>query len=80
MRYSSAADIHVDILELFSSGAPLSGEIQATLEAHLMETRSSFPFHSRPASVQLIPQQKTVHEPHARPEGDLTRQNGRAGG
>ncbi len=65
MRYSSAVDIHVDILELVSSGAPLGGEIQATLEAHLMETRSSFQFHSRGARVQL-PQQKTLHEPHPR--------------
>ncbi len=77
MRLSSAVDIHIDILELISSGAPLGGEIQATLEAHLMEARSSFQFHSRGASVQL-PQQKKVHEPHPRPEGDFARQNGRA--
>ncbi len=38
---SREQNLHIDILELVSSGASLGGDAQATLEAYLMGTRGA---------------------------------------
>lgn len=40
MRPSREQNLHVDILEIISSGASLGGDAQATLETFLMATRA----------------------------------------
>lgn len=53
---SRAFDLHIDILEFVSSGASLGGEIQATLEAHLMETRANIQFETCASIIETTQQ------------------------
>lgn len=41
MTYSCRQNLHLDILELVSSGVFLGGEAQSTLEAYLLDARTS---------------------------------------